>query len=100
MNDEFIGRLLLRDRERTSVKVTIDIDQERLSLRVGSQLIGSWPLSEVGVRGEDDGFHLRIEGEEVVLTTDDDPGFAKSIGLHSASPILRRRIGGSLHESD
>ena len=97
---EFTGHLLLQDRVGTRVQVTIDIEAERLTLRVGSKFIGSWALADVGVRGEDDGFHLRIEGEEVVLTTQDDPAFARIIGLHSASPILRRRMGGSLNESD
>lgn len=96
----FTGSLLLQDRERTRVAVTIDVEREQLTLRAGENHIGTWPLSAIGVRGLDDGFHLRIEGEEIVITTDDDPGFARSIGLQSASPILRRRMGGSLHERE
>ncbi|MDH4119607.1 MAG: hypothetical protein OEX04_12750 [Acidimicrobiia bacterium] len=95
---EFNGKLLLQDMAGTKVKVHIDLDAERLLIKVGDKKIGEWPLDEVGVRGEDDGFHLRIEGEEVIVTTDDDPGFARMIGLHSASPILRRRMSGALHE--
>lgn len=93
---EFTGYLMLQDRERTAVRVTIDLNSEQLVIRAGASTVGAWDLSDVGVRGEDDGFHLRIEGEEVVLTTDDDPGFAQMIGLRSASPIMRRRISGSL----
>ncbi len=95
---EFVGRLLLLDAAGTQIRVVIDLDEERLAIKAGSKPLGSWPLSEVGVRGEDDGFHLRLEGEEVVVATDDDPAFARLIGLHSASPIMRRRISGALHE--
>lgn len=94
----FVGRLSLLDAQRTQIKVVVDLDAERLVITAGNEILGSWPLSQVGVRGEDDGFHLRIEGEEVVLSTDDDPTFARLIGLHSASPIMRRRISGSLRE--
>ena len=97
---EFGGHLHLLDRGQTRLRVSIDLDEERLTIRAGSSLIGTWALSEVGVRGEDDGFHLRLEGEEVVISTNDDPSFARLIGLHSASPIMRRRIAGAMHEKD
>lgn len=95
---EFGGRLLLLDGAGTQIRVVIDLDDERIAIKAGTKSIGTWPLSEIGVRGEDDGFHLRLEGEEVVISTDDDAAFARLIGLHSASPIMRRRISGSMHE--
>ena len=55
-------------------------------------------MDEVKIKGEDDGFHMYVEGEELLVRTEDDARFALSIGLHSASPIMRRRISAGLHE--
>lgn len=99
---EFTGQLRLphESGREPGLKVVVDLIDEKLEIRSGPSLIGSWPMSEVGIRGEDNGFHLRIEGEELILEMDDDPGFALAIGLHSASPIMRRRIMAALHEDD
>jgi hypothetical protein len=94
----FAGSMRIAEDFQGPIRVIVDLDAERLSIRAGEVDIGSWPLAEVGVRGEDDGFHLRMEGEEVVLDPDDLLGFAKAIGLHSASPIMRRRLSGAMHE--
>lgn len=73
--------------------VVIDLENERMLIRTRSMVLGEWSLGDVGVHSENDGFHLRIEGEQVVLTTQDDAGFATEIGLRAASPRLRRLMG-------
>jgi hypothetical protein len=73
--------------------VVIDLENERMLIRTRSTVLGEWSLSDVGVHSENDGFHLRIEGEQVILTTQDDAGFATEIGLRAASPRLRRLMG-------
>ncbi len=80
------------------VRVVIDLDDETVQIRSAAGILGRWPLDDVGVRGDDDGFRLRIEGEQAVFVSDDDVGFAIAIGLHAASPRLRRRMGAALHE--
>lgn len=92
----FQGSLRLRDEDGPGLSVVIDLEGETLSIRSGESVIGTWPLSDVGIRGEDDGFHLRVDGEEVVVTTDDETGFALAVGLRSASPRMRRRIAAHL----
>jgi hypothetical protein len=91
-------RGLLRLVGDSPLQVVVDVEGETLELRSAGGSLGTWALADIGIRGEDDGFHLRIEGEEFVLATDDDPGFARHIGLQSASPIMRRRIGAAMHE--
>jgi hypothetical protein len=86
----------MANRVETGVDVIVDIVSETLSIKAGDQVLGTWPLSAVGIRGEDDGFHLRMEGEEVLLVTDDETGFAIAVGMRSASPIMRRRISRGL----
>ncbi len=95
---QFKGSLRLpEDEPGRGVHVEVDLDSERLTIRTeGGMEIGSWPLSEVGVHAEDDGFHLRMEGEYVVLRTEDDGRFALALGLAAGSPRLRRLMGAAL----
>ncbi len=78
--------------------VVVDLEDEQVLLKTGTTVLGRWPLEDIGVRADDDGFHLRIEGEEAVFTTDEDVAFALAVGLHSASPRLRRRMGAFMSE--
>jgi hypothetical protein len=94
----FTGKLLMPQRIEDGVEVVVDIEAETLSIIAGDHFIGIWPLSDVGIRGEDDGFHLKMEGEEVVLVTKDEAGFALAVGIRSASPIMRRRISRGLDD--
>lgn len=73
--------------------VVIDLENERMLIRTRTTVLGEWSLNDVGVHSQNDGFHLRIEGEQVILRTQDDAGFATEIGLRSASPRLRRLMG-------
>jgi hypothetical protein len=75
------------------LEVVIDLENERMLIRTQHTVLGEWSLNDVGIQSAHDGFHLRIEGEKVVLTTQDDAGFATEIGLRSASPRLRRMMG-------
>lgn len=88
----FTGAMRLNGDADHRVDVVVDLTSDRISLSTGESEIGSWSLSEIGVRGEDDGIHFRIEGEEAIIHTDDDAGLALAIGLQSASPRLRRQM--------
>jgi hypothetical protein len=96
----FHGSVALADTPSSAVDVEIDLDAGRIEVRSERCLIGSWSLDEVAVSGLDDGFHLKVEGEELRLVTDNDARFALGIGLQSASPIMRRRIAAGLDEAD
>jgi hypothetical protein len=45
-----------------------------------------------------DGFHVRAEGEEIVLNIEDDARFALDLGLRNAHPNLRRRMSALLRD--
>ncbi len=78
--------------------VELDLTEERLTVTSDAGVLGEWSLGEVGISGRPDGFHMRIGGEEVVIDITDDVGFALEMGLHSASPRLRRRMGAAFSE--
>lgn len=93
MGEHFRGRLRLVGEDGPGVPVEIDVtDDLRLRITSSSVEIGDWRLSDVRVRATEDGFHLFVEGEEAVMTTDDDPGFAIALKVWNAPPLLRRRI--------
>ena len=75
-----------------ALEVLVDLTAERMILHTNSKVLGDWALDELLIRGEDDGFHVRLEGEEVIIRTNDDPGLALELGLRSASPRLRRQM--------
>lgn len=84
------GSMRMSSPDSPVLQVLIDLTDERMILHTDSTVLGDWDLSELLIRGEDDGFHIRIEGEEAIIHTNDDPGMALELGLRSASPRLRR----------
>ncbi len=89
----FEGSLKMQGEDGSGLDVVIDLENERMLIRTKHTVLGEWSLDDVGVHSENDGFHMRIEGEQVILSTKDDAGFATEIGLRSASPRLRRMMG-------
>jgi hypothetical protein len=45
-----------------------------------------------------DGFHIRVEGEVLVIGVTDDARFALDLGLRTAHPQLRRRMSALLRD--
>ena len=86
------GLLRVPGDEGPALDVSIDLDQERFRVTAGGSEIGDWAMEEIRVNALADGFHLRAEGEEVVLAIDEDAQFALDIGLRSAPPHLRRKM--------
>lgn len=86
------GSLRMTTPEGPVLDVLIDLTAERMLLHTSSKVLGDWSLDGLLIRGEDDGFHIRVEGEEVIIHTNDDPGLALELGLRSASPRLRRQM--------
>lgn len=92
------GEIKLLGEQGHGLPVTIDLNEGRLSIGAPEAEIGSWELEEVRIRAESDGFHLIAEGDEVVIVTDDDAGFAIELGMRSAPPLLRRKMSARLRE--
>ena len=86
----FEGSLKMQGDDGSGLDVVIDLENQRMLIRTETTVLGEWSLDDVGIQTANDGFRLRIEGEQVILSTTDDAGFAIEIGLRSASPRLRR----------
>ena len=75
------------------IQVDIDLTEERIVMRAGDVEVADWSLEDIVISPQVDGFHIRAEGEEVVLNVTDDARFAVDLGLRNAPPALRRRMG-------
>ena len=94
---ELTGTIKMAGDAEPGVRVEVHLDEEELRLVSPHGTLGRWPLGEVGVSARVDGFHLRIEGEELVLSTNDDARFAMALGIRStSSPRLNRQLAAAL----
>ena len=80
--------------------VEIDLTDARMSVRTGDFEVADWRLDEIRVTALEDGFHIRAEGEMVVLDVTKDAEFAVELGLTSAHPDLRKRMSRLLRNAD
>lgn len=93
MNAQLTGSVKMAGETGRGVSVDIHLGEETLTLRAaGGAEIGTWPLEQVGIASKPDGFHLRIEGEEVILTTEDDARFALALGIGAPTNRLARMM--------
>jgi hypothetical protein len=90
--EHYIGSLRLAGHV-TPIHVAIDLtDDHHMRITTDDLEIGAWKMGEVSVRAAGDGFHFIADGEELIVTTDDDPGFAIAMGVRNAPPLLRKQI--------
>jgi hypothetical protein len=89
---DFAGVLRISTERDSAIGVVIDLTDERLRLRSGDADIADWSLDDIRVTARGDGFHIRAEGEEVILDLRQDAEFAVALGLHSAPVDLARRM--------
>jgi hypothetical protein len=77
----FDGRLRLLGRAGFPLGVEVDLSGERMTVTAGDSEIANWALDEISVVAKADGFHIKAEGEEIVLNIADAERFAVEIGL-------------------
>jgi hypothetical protein len=52
-----------------------------MTLTAGDRTVGVWPLEVLEVSSRSDGFHIRVDGEEMVLNVTDSKRFAAELGV-------------------
>ena len=90
------AQLRLSGTDDAPISVVIDLTDERIAMTAGDIEVGDWAREQVRVSAMPDGFHVRAEGEELILDVTDDARFALDLGLRNAPPILRRRMSALL----
>lgn len=92
------ARLRMDRTDETPISVLIDLTDDRLTMRSGEIEVADWARDEIRVSALPDGFHVRAEGEEIILDVTEDARFALDLGLRNAPPILRRRMAALLRD--
>lgn len=92
------ARLRIEGEDSPPVGVTIDLTDDRLVMSIGDEEVADWARSDIRVNALPDGFHIRAEGEALVVDVEDDAHFALDLGLRNAHPNLRRRMSALLRE--
>lgn len=93
MTTQLSGSVKMAGDNGVGVEVQIHLEEETLALiSLNGSEIGTWPLDQVGISSRPDGFHLRLEGEEVVLRTEDDARFALALGVTTPTNRLARQM--------
>jgi hypothetical protein len=90
------AQLRLEGAKDSPIHVVIDLTDDRLTMKSGEVEVADWPRNEIRVTPMLDGFHVRAEGDEIVLNVTDDAHFALDLGLRNAPPNLRRRMSALL----
>jgi hypothetical protein len=90
---DLTGTVRMAGEAETGIRVEVHLDDETMSLVSPYGELGRWPLQGLGISARVDGFHIKVEGEELVLSTNDDARFAIAVGLRSSSsPRLVRQL--------
>lgn len=93
---EFQGMLRMGGESERPMSVEIDLTDDRMKVTAGDMEVADWSRDEFRIQALPDGFHIRAEGEEVVLDIREDARFALELGLRSAHPVLRRKMSALL----
>ncbi|HEU5111964.1 MAG TPA: hypothetical protein VFU96_01530 [Acidimicrobiia bacterium] len=80
----FNARLRLPGHSRLPLGVEVDILNERMTLTAGERTVANWPLDQLEIVVRADGFHIRVDGEEMVLNVTDSKAFAAALGVEAA----------------
>ncbi len=95
------AQLQIEGENTQPLPVVVDLTDDRLHLKVGEQEVADWAREQMRIQAMPDGFHIRAEGEAIILDVSDDARFAVELGLRHAHPALRQRMAALMRsESD
>ena len=77
----FTARLHLPGRAKLPLGVEIDIQHERMTLTSGDRTVAVLRLEDLDVISMSDGFHMKVDGEDVVLIVSESSRFAAELGI-------------------
>lgn len=92
------ARLQIEGEDNQPLPVVVDLTGDRLTMSINDQEVADWAKEEMRVEALPDGFHIRAEGEAIVLDVTDDAQFALELGLRNAHPALRRKMSALMRD--
>lgn len=94
------AQLQIEGDDTQPLPVLVDLTDNKLTMTIGSQEVAAWNRDQMRIAAMPDGFHIRAEGEAIILDVGDDAKFALELGLKNAHPALRRRMSALLRSDD
>ena len=82
----FDARLRVVGQSGFPLGVVVDLSGDRMIVTAGSDELADWAVSDIQVHSLPDGFHIRAEGEEVVINVSDGALFASEIRRRTTAP--------------
>lgn len=82
------------------VPVVVDLTDDRLTMTIGDQEVADWARDQMRIQALPDGFHIRAEGEAVILDVTEEARFALELGLRNAHPALRQKMAALLRTDE
>jgi hypothetical protein len=92
------ARLSIEGETEAPTRVLLDLTDDRLTMTIVEEEVAAWAREGMRISALPDGFHIRADGEAVVLDVEDDAHFALDLGLRNAHPTLRRKMSALLRE--
>ena len=92
------AQLQIEGEDTQPLPVVVDLTDNRLTMTVGTEEVAAWNREEMRIAALPDGFHIRAEGEAIILDVTEDARFALELGLKNAHPALRRRMAALLRD--
>lgn len=94
------AQLQIEGENTQRVPVVVDLTDDRLHMSIGAEEVADWDRENMRIQALPDGFHIRAEGEAVILDVSDDARFAIELGLKHAHPALRQRMAALMRSDD
>ena len=92
------ARLRIEGESEPPMPVVVDLTEDRMTMSIGEEEVADWARSEMRISALPDGFHIRAEGEAIVLDVEEDAQFALDLGLRNAHPTLRRKMSALMRD--
>jgi hypothetical protein len=84
----FDARLRVIGQTGFPLVVEIDLTGKRMMVTAGESQLADWELEEIRIVALPDGFHIKAEGEEIILNLADKTRFAVEVGLRAADQTI------------
>lgn len=77
----YTARLYLPDQAKLPLNIEVDIADDVMALKSGDRQVAEWPIESLQVVKRSDGFHITVDGEELLLDVSDPARFALEMGV-------------------
>ena len=77
----FDARLRLLGQQGLPLGVEVDLTGDRMVVNTDESTVADWQLEDIRIVSLPDGFHVKAEGEEIVLNVSEKTRFAVELGL-------------------